>query len=250
MRSSGRTAPARRPSSGLVSGDAVTRQRHRAASPASDVTDWTFALAGFRASALARSFQVTSIVIAGFTTLENVALAVQARQWVVVPVASVAVRTEVRALNATGLRGSSRSGRSGPPGQRNFKPGTLAHGEKRQLELAVVLARASRNCCCWTSRSPVPDAEETDRLVGLLRSLRGQFGILLGRARHAGRVRAGGPHLGPHLTVASSSPDRRMRYAITQRCGSSLSGARTLWHEKRPARRRWIEGVGPEGVGA
>jgi branched-chain amino acid transport system ATP-binding protein len=55
---------------------------------------------------------------------------------------------------------------------------TLSHGEKRQLELAVVLATEPRLLLLDEPLAGA-GAEETARLVGLLNNLRGRFGILL-----------------------------------------------------------------------
>ena len=83
---------------------------------------------------LARSFQITSIV-AGFTTLENVRLAVQARLghsfrfW-------RAAATDV-ALNEPARAALERVGLEG---RRHAAAENLSHGERRQLELAMALA--------------------------------------------------------------------------------------------------------------
>ncbi len=83
---------------------------------------------------LARSFQITSI-LAGFTVLENVALAVQARSGSSFrfrgKVADEAVLNEpaIAVLARVGLAHRAQSQAS-----------LLSHGEKRQLEIALALA--------------------------------------------------------------------------------------------------------------
>ncbi len=121
---------------------------------------------------LARSFQITSIV-PGFTALENVALAVQARSGssfrFLRPVAGeAALNGEARAaLDIVGLgRVADRSAAA------------LSHGEKRQLELAIAIAMNPR---LLLLDEPLAGAgpEETERLIDILRGLRSRYGILL-----------------------------------------------------------------------
>ncbi|OJW27132.1 MAG: ABC transporter ATP-binding protein [Rhodospirillales bacterium 69-11] len=135
-----------------------------------DVTRWS--LQRRARAGLARSFQITS-VLERFTARDNVALAAQARAGssfrFVRPVAREAAlnRAAEAELAAVGL--GSRAG---------TQAASLSHGEKRQLELAMVLATAPR---LLVLDEPLAGAgpEETARLVGLLRTLRGRFGILL-----------------------------------------------------------------------
>src|SRR5206468_1469364 len=121
---------------------------------------------------LARSFQITCIV-PGFTALENVALAVQARTGssfrFLRPAGGEADlnRDAEQALEQVGL--ADRAG---------VIAGTLSHGEKRQLELAIALAMNPR---LLLLDEPLAGAgpEETERLIPLLRRLRDTYGILL-----------------------------------------------------------------------
>jgi branched-chain amino acid transport system ATP-binding protein len=83
---------------------------------------------------LVRSFQITSVLPA-FSALENVALAAQARAGssfrFLAPAAAEA------ALNATAL---AALGRVGLERRAQVRAGSLSHGEKRLLEIAVALA--------------------------------------------------------------------------------------------------------------
>ena len=94
----------------------------------------------------ARSFQITS-VYRDFSALDNVALAVQAhaghsfRFWRPARV-DEALRAPAHAmLEQVGLGARAR-----------VPAAKLAHGEQRQLEIAMALA-TRRACCCSTSRS-------------------------------------------------------------------------------------------------
>jgi branched-chain amino acid transport system ATP-binding protein len=121
---------------------------------------------------LARSFQITSI-FRDFSTLDNVAVAVQAHAghsfhfWRPAR-AEPALREPARAILAqVGL------------GARDDVPaGTLAHGEQRQLEIAMALATRPR---LLLLDEPVAGMglEESARMIDLLRGLRGRHTIVL-----------------------------------------------------------------------
>ena len=83
---------------------------------------------------LARSFQITSVV-AGFTALENVRLAVQARL-------GHSFRFWRAAATDKALNEPARAAleRVGLEGRHHAEAGNLSHGERRQLELAMALA--------------------------------------------------------------------------------------------------------------
>ena len=121
---------------------------------------------------LARSFQITS-VYRDFTALDNVALAVQAHQghsfrfW-------GAARAE-RALRAPARDALERVGL----GARAEVPAAeLAHGEQRQLEIAMVLATKPR---LMLLDEPVAGmgADESRRMVDFLTSLKSDKTIVL-----------------------------------------------------------------------
>lgn len=121
---------------------------------------------------LARSFQITSI-LAGFTVLENVALAVQARSGSSFRfrgnVADEAVLNEpaIAVLARVGLAHRAQSQAS-----------LLSHGEKRQLEIALALATDPK---LLLLDEPLAGAgrEESAVLIDLLRSLRAKLTIVL-----------------------------------------------------------------------
>jgi branched-chain amino acid transport system ATP-binding protein len=121
---------------------------------------------------LARSFQITSI-FRDFTALDNVALAVQAhaghsfRFWRPAR-AEAMVREPARAiLEQVGLAARA-----------DVLAGTLAHGEQRQLEIAMALATRPR---LLLLDEPVAGMglDESQRMVQLLRALRGRHTIVL-----------------------------------------------------------------------
>ncbi|HEY7522013.1 MAG TPA: ABC transporter ATP-binding protein [Methylomirabilota bacterium] len=121
---------------------------------------------------LARSFQITSI-FKEFTALDNVALAVQAhaghsfRFW-------APARTE-RALREPALAVLEQVGLGA---RAEVMAGTLAHGEQRQLEIAMALASRPR---LLLLDEPVAGMgiDESQRMVRLLRTLRRRHTIVL-----------------------------------------------------------------------
>ncbi|PWB65372.1 MAG: ABC transporter ATP-binding protein [Bradyrhizobiaceae bacterium] len=121
---------------------------------------------------LARSFQITSI-LPGFSVRENVALAVQAR-------AGSSFRFLGRAadepvLNEPALAALAEVGLAA---RAEAPAGTLSHGEKRALELAIALAMEPK---LLLLDEPMAGAgrEETERLVAVLRRLKGRFPMVL-----------------------------------------------------------------------
>ncbi|MFJ3461878.1 ABC transporter ATP-binding protein [Achromobacter spanius] len=121
---------------------------------------------------LARSYQITS-VFKTFTALENVAMAVQARRghsfrfWR--PVLSTPALTDP-AREALALAGLS--------ARENTPASDLAHGELRQLELAMVLA-CQPSLLLLDEPMAGMSQHESEAMTRLLMSLRGRYTILL-----------------------------------------------------------------------
>ncbi len=121
---------------------------------------------------LARSFQITSI-LPGFSALENVALAVQARSGSSFRFFGNA--SSEAALNEEAQRALALAGIA----HRALVPaGLLSHGEKRQLELAIALATAPK---LLLLDEPLAGTghEESARVVETLRGLKGRYTIVL-----------------------------------------------------------------------
>jgi branched-chain amino acid transport system ATP-binding protein len=121
---------------------------------------------------LARSFQITS-VFRGFTALDNVALSLQAhdghsfRFWRKAR-GEATLREPARAiLEEVGL---------GP--RADVLAANLAHGEQRQLEIAMALATRPRMLLLDEPMAGM-GREDSERMVALLRRLKGRETILL-----------------------------------------------------------------------
>jgi branched-chain amino acid transport system ATP-binding protein len=121
---------------------------------------------------LARTFQVTC-VLPGFSALENVALAAQAR-------AGSSFRffrpaAGERALNDAAM---DALGQVGLAPRAGVLAGALSHGEHRRLELAIAIATRPR---LLLLDEPLAGAgpEEVAPLISLLRGLRGGYTIVL-----------------------------------------------------------------------
>jgi branched-chain amino acid transport system ATP-binding protein len=121
---------------------------------------------------LARSFQITSI-LPGFTALENVALAVQARS-------GSSFRFFGNASQEKGLNSPAMEclGEVGLGARAHIPAGLLSHGEKRQLELAIGLATAPK---LLLLDEPLAGTghDESQRVVETLRRLKSRLTIML-----------------------------------------------------------------------
>jgi len=124
------------------------------------------------ARGLARSFQITSI-LPRFSVLENVALAVQARHGSSFRFfRSAAEEEELNALAVAALA------QVGLAERVDIVAAELSHGEKRALELAIALAMEPKLLLLDEPMAGT-GRDETDRLVAVLRSLKGRFPMVL-----------------------------------------------------------------------
>ena len=124
------------------------------------------------ARGLARSFQITSI-LPGFSALENVALAVQARAGTSFSFFGRAASEE--ALNAPARQALAQVGLAE---RADVAAGALSHGEKRALELAIALAMEPKLLLLDEPMAGTGH-DESARLVEALRALKGRFPMVL-----------------------------------------------------------------------
>ncbi|PAT40090.1 ABC transporter ATP-binding protein [Vandammella animalimorsus] len=120
---------------------------------------------------LSRSFQITELCL-DYTVLENVVLSLMlqtghAFSWADPRRDPALVQAAQRWLGEVGLAE-----------RMHCLAADLAHGERRQLELAVALARAPRILLLDEPMAGM-GVEETVRMTQLLRSLKGRYTILL-----------------------------------------------------------------------
>lgn len=132
------------------------------------------ALPMFRRSALGlgRSFQITSLFLE-LSALDNVALAVQAH-------AGHSFHFFRDARNEAELRDPARAAlaRVGLAARADWPASKLSHGEHRQLEIAMALAGKPRMLLLDEPMAGM-GAEESARMVKLLRELKREVAILL-----------------------------------------------------------------------
>ncbi len=123
-------------------------------------------------SGIARSYQITS-VFRGFSAIENVAMAVQAhaghsfRPWRDARADPRLFEPARAALDAVGL--SARA---------DIAAANLAHGERRQLEIAMALATGPRLLLLDEPMAGM-GKEESERMTALLRGLKGRAMLLI-----------------------------------------------------------------------
>ncbi|MCT8971837.1 ABC transporter ATP-binding protein [Microbaculum marinisediminis] len=129
-------------------------------------------MAGRARLGISRSFQITR-VLEGFSVLENVALAVQARSGSSLRFFADAACE--RELNAVALECLVRVGLDHRAQERASH---LSHGEHRQLEFAIALASQPR-LLLLDEPFAGSGREEADILLSLMRRLKGQQTILL-----------------------------------------------------------------------
>ena len=121
---------------------------------------------------LARSFQITA-VLREFSALDNVALAVQAH-------AGHSFRFLADARKETALREPARRQLEavGLVERADTLAANLSHGEQRQLEIAMALAADPRLLLLDEPMAGM-GVEESQRMIALLRSLKGEITMLL-----------------------------------------------------------------------
>jgi branched-chain amino acid transport system ATP-binding protein len=135
-----------------------------------DITSWPQARRA--RSGVGRSYQRTTI-FPMFTVLENCRLSAQAasqhpwKLWQAAESCQHSVDTAWQALEAAGLRDSA-----------HLMAGTMSHGKKRQLEIAMCLATNPKVLLLDEPLAGM-GAEETERMLALLERLKAAHAILL-----------------------------------------------------------------------
>ena len=124
------------------------------------------------ARGLARSYQITSI-FRKFSVLDNVALAVLARSG-----SSLSFWHPLAAERSLFDEARNALGRVGLGGREDVVAGLLAHGEQRQLEVALALATNARVVLLDEPTAGMgPD--ESARMIDLIGTLKGSLTVLL-----------------------------------------------------------------------
>lgn len=121
---------------------------------------------------LTRSFQITSL-IQDMSVADNVALAVQARHG-----SSFRFLRPARSIATIRDRAREILGRVGLAQKADQTTSALSHGEHRRVEIAIALATEA-DCMLLDEPMAGLGAEESLRMVDLLRGLKGQHSILL-----------------------------------------------------------------------
>jgi branched-chain amino acid transport system ATP-binding protein len=121
---------------------------------------------------LARSYQITSI-FPRLSARDNVALALQARSG-----GSLRWWAAARAEHERYAQAGAVLARVGLGARVQQLAGTLSHGEQRQLEVGIALATAPKLLLLDEPMAGM-GPEESERMVALLRGLRGELTLLL-----------------------------------------------------------------------
>ena len=124
------------------------------------------------AHGVARSYQVTN-VFRRFTALDNAALAVQACTG-----SSFRFWRPARAERTLSEEAHALLARVGLQDRANVPAGALAHGEQRQLEVALALASRPR-LLLLAEPMAGQGPDESERMVALIQGLKGQVTIVL-----------------------------------------------------------------------
>ena len=121
---------------------------------------------------LVRSFQITSI-LKNFRAVDNVALAIQARQ-------GHSFRFWKPARDDASLQGPAQAilDEVGLGERSQVLAGNLAHGEQRRLEIAVALATSPKLLLLDEPMAGM-DSEASESMTTYLRSLKGKYTMLL-----------------------------------------------------------------------
>lgn len=136
----------------------------------SDITRWpTYRRAR---AGLQRSYQITSI-FPNFTTLDNVALAIQAQR-----PHSFRFWSDVRREDSIRAPARAVLERVGLGDRQEVRVTDLAHGEQRQLEIAMVLATGPTMLLLDEPMAGMGQSE-SQRMMETLRPLKGEVTILL-----------------------------------------------------------------------
>jgi branched-chain amino acid transport system ATP-binding protein len=123
-------------------------------------------------SGLARSYQITSI-FRGFTVLENLALAVQARSG-----SSFSFWRPVESETSMFADASAIAAEIGLGERKNHLAATLAHGEQRALEVGLALATRPRLVLLDEPMAGM-GPEESQRMIALIARIRSRVTVLL-----------------------------------------------------------------------
>jgi branched-chain amino acid transport system ATP-binding protein len=154
---------------GLLAGE-ITPQAGTIRFDGSDIT--SLPVHGRSKLGLARSFQITSL-FPDFTALDNIALAVQAHAG-----HSFRFWQDARSDDALREPAAAALARVGLSGRAETRVDRLSHGEHRQLEIAVALATRPRLLLLDEPMAGM-GPEESARMVGILRELKGDITTLL-----------------------------------------------------------------------